>query len=533
MRGFSESWRATGAAAVLLAAIGAWTHAVAETAPTVPVDVCQNIDDTLIQIGKQIAANAKKEEPKDDAAIQLALSQIAAKPPTMTVKIEGDTLAGPGVASVAIEDKRIEALTDLSKVCVKAYRKPKDTWEPATIRQIVLADKTEKTPKRLQVAFDIRAPEGAWADVEYLIVAALSDVKPAQLLNYSKTLTVRSRWWAFGWSLALVIAAYAAIAWATFDWAGAGTQKKIDLALYFLHPVRISSASYGEASMSQLQVLLFTLIVGGLLFHLWFTTLALSDISTDLLKLLGISAIGAVGARFTHTLKTAPNDQTARYLIGKGWYNWTKVDMRELATFRQLLLTDGRLDVYKFQIAIFTIVVACYVLSSGQSSLGDVKISETMLYLIGISQGVYVGGKAVTDRTTDLEAAVQKMIDLEPQIHAKEVAPATATSAAELEALKDEYKKAALVAVQEFASLQHRLFPTTLDAAKREDARLARQIRLQEAQLAPGAARPPALVDLDTQRAAAAQKVADLTPQFQDTKVAQEIRNIDPDVLRP
>lgn len=460
MHGFRCSWRAV-AAASLLAIMGTTAPVAAQVA-----DVCQNIEDALVQIGKQKDANAK-----DDDAVKTALSQLADKPPLMTVKIEGDTLAGPGVASIAIEDKRIEALPDLSKICVKAYRKEAE-WKPAAIRQIVLADKTEKTPKRLQVAFAIPEPKGAWADIDYLVIAALSDARPAQLLNYSKTLTVRSRWWAYGWSFLLVIAAYGAIACATFDWGNPSKLKGIPWVLYLLHPVRISSASYGEASMSQLQVLLFTLIVGGLLFHLWFTTLTLSDISTDLLKLLGISAIGAVGARFTHTLKTAPNDQTARYLIGKGWYDWTKVDMRKLATFRQILLTDARLDVYKFQIAIFTIVVACYVLSAGQASLSDVKISETMLYLIGISQGVYVGGKAVTDRTTDLEASVQKMIDLDTEIAKLKAAT---TPSADKEA---EYRKAATVAAQEFASLQHRLYPTATPGTDTDNIKLIDPKRL-------------------------------------------------------
>jgi sulfur relay (sulfurtransferase) DsrC/TusE family protein len=183
-----------------------------------------------------------------------------------------------------------------------------------------------------------------------------------------------------------------------------------------------------------------------------------------LLKLIGISAVGAVGSRFAHTLKTTPNDQTARYLIGKGWYNWNEVDVQELATFRKLLLTDDRLDVYKFQIAIFTIIVALYVIFAGKNGLSDVKISETMLYLIGISQGVYVAGKAVTDRTTDLDAAVQKMIDLEPQIRAKEAALAAgAPRPPDLVALDQQYERAAITAAEEFSSLQHRLYPS--DAA--------------------------------------------------------------------
>lgn len=38
-----------------------------------------------------------------------------------------------------------------------------------------------------------------------------------------------------------------------------------------------------------------------------------------------------------------------------------------------------------------------------------------MLYLIGISQGVYVGGKAITDRTTRIQDAVKKMQEAEGQ----------------------------------------------------------------------------------------------------------------------
>ena len=88
-------------------------------------------------------------------------------------------------------------------------------------------------------------------------------------------------------------------------------------------------------------------------------------------------------------------------------------------------------------------VVAAYVVSSGQNDLGDVKISDTMLYLIGISQGVYVGGKAITDRTTRIEDAVKKLKQLEPLI----ADPAKLA----------EYRAAELTAKSEFASLYQRV----------------------------------------------------------------------------
>lgn len=442
-----------------------------QTAPLPPVDACTLLDSTLATQGKDAAtapADAKTADPAaaEKLARQRAIGQYAERPPLLLVKVGGDTLAGPGVATFAIEDKRIDPLTDTSKVCAKVYLQIEDEWKETRITQLFLSAATSDAPKRLNVTFEVKAPDNIrfWSpskETKYLVIVALQDGKQPVLMNYWKDLKVTSRWLGFGLSLLLVVAAYLVMAWATFDWGGAGDLKKLGWISHALNPVRISAASYGEASMSQLQVLLFTLIVGGLLFHLWFTTLALSDISGDLLKLLGISALGAVGSRFTHTLKTSPNDQTIRYLIGKGWYNWPKVDERKLATFRQLLLTDGRLDVYKFQIGIFTLIVACYVLSAGQASLGEVKISETMLYLIGISQGVYVGGKAVTDRTTDLEAATQKMIELEPQIRQK-AAPfaANAVRPDDLQALDEQYRKAAITAAQEFASLQHRRYPT-------------------------------------------------------------------------
>ena len=73
---------------------------------------------------------------------------------------------------------------------------------------------------------------------------------------------------------------------------------------YTLSPIRISAAWFGEASLSQVQVILFTFIVAGMLFYFWLSSGVLSDISKDLLYLLGISAVGAGGAKFTQTLKT-------------------------------------------------------------------------------------------------------------------------------------------------------------------------------------------------------------------------------------
>ena len=51
------------------------------------------------------------------------------------------------------------------------------------------------------------------------------------------------------------------------------------------------------------------------------------------------------------------------------------------ATLAKLLLTDSRLDVYKFQMAIFTVVVAFYVIWAGQTDSSQVRKSPKRCFI--------------------------------------------------------------------------------------------------------------------------------------------------------
>src|SRR5262249_572109 len=128
-------------------------------------------------------------------------------------------------------------------------------------------------------------------------------------------------------SLLFVVVAYFILAWAApirnmGEAADAEDPRQVRRLAYMLSPIRCTAGWYGDASMSQVQLVLLTFIVAGLLFHLWLTTGVLSDISKDLLILLGISAAGAGAAKFANTLKVDLKPETARFLIGKGWFNW-------------------------------------------------------------------------------------------------------------------------------------------------------------------------------------------------------------------
>ncbi len=436
-------------------------------------DACKLLDKWLIDTGKATDAYTKAKDaadanktaaPDDKKVLELAMDDRFKKPAPFHAELSSDSLPGDGAAWVVFEDKKLaEAAAD--KRCIKAFYKLKDQGpKDVPIRQVFPFER-EGHPKSLKVIFHVDALASylPYSRVDYLFVGALADTPPTYF-TYGKQVKVANHRTTIWLAWAFVAVAYGFLAWTTYK-RDPTIESGAERFLYAVSPVRISAASYGEASMSQVQVMLFTFVVAGLLFLLWLRTGVLSEISTDLLLLLGISAVGAGGAKFTQTQKTGLKRETARYLIGKGWYDWPLVSVGTRATLRNLLLTDERLDVYKFQMAIFTAVVACYVVTSGQTNLGDVTISTTMLSLIGISQGVYVGGKAITDRTTDLENAVQKMIDLEGEIR-KLTDPAKAN---ELAARTDEYRKAATLAVSEFTSLQNREVPKDQQGRIRPD----------------------------------------------------------------
>jgi hypothetical protein len=167
--------------------------------------------------------------------------------------------------------------------------------------------------------------------------------------------------------------------------------------------------SSGHASLSQLQMLLFTLIVGTLLFYQWLRTGLLQELSTDLLYLIGISTVGAGGSQITSSIKKNLDPEVYKYLQQLGWFTAPMAGAHSAAHPSELLLTNSRFDIYKFQMLLFTFVIASYVIVAGASELGNVQISTTLLTLMGISQGAYMGGQAASDALTPLQDQLRGM----------------------------------------------------------------------------------------------------------------------------
>lgn len=173
------------------------------------------------------------------------------------------------------------------------------------------------------------------------------------------------------------------------------------------------TGSSGQASLSQLQMLLFTLIVSTLLFYQWLRTGLLQQLSTDLLYLIGISTAGAAASQVTASIKAELDPPIYQYAQRLGWFTAPLAGAHRQARAAELLMTGERFDIYKFQMLAFTFVVAAYVIASGADELGDIQISSTLLALMGMSQGAYVGGRAASDTLTPLQDQLRGMQDLQ------------------------------------------------------------------------------------------------------------------------
>lgn len=188
------------------------------------------------------------------------------------------------------------------------------------------------------------------------------------------------------------------------------------------NPVALTAGYFGQASLSKLQLFCFTLVVLFRVIHLISRDGILSGLSTDILLLLGISAGGAGGAKLTGVVKKRLSLDNWAWLRRHKWLTIAErgdgsppVDIKD-AKWGDLIKTDGLFDVYSFQLAGFSLIVAAYLLFG--VDLATFTLPPNILSVLGLSNVVYLGGKAVEpnsyqeldDKITDLQQAESALL---------------------------------------------------------------------------------------------------------------------------
>ncbi len=148
----------------------------------------------------------------------------------------------------------------------------------------------------------------------------------------------------------------------------------------------IITASNGRASLSQLQIVLWSLVLAASAIYVMVASGQLITFTPQALGLLGVSGATLIGRQL------APPDLPQPKIDNKpGSPLW-----RDLVKSKSAITDYEEIDVTRLQMLLFTIIGVIFVLLKVVSSYKIPEIDASFLALMGISNGVYVGQKLIT-----------------------------------------------------------------------------------------------------------------------------------------
>lgn len=166
-----------------------------------------------------------------------------------------------------------------------------------------------------------------------------------------------------------------------------------------LNPVNLTADVYDRGNLPKLQIFGFTLLVAyGVAFIVLRTGHAV-ELSPTLVGLLGIPALGTLGAQAVANNTERLSSTNWAWLVERRVLpvNDPGADGRPM--WRDLIATDGDLDLYKVQAAVFSLFVAAIIVTTGFSDMSGFSLPSSWLEILGLSQAVFVGGRIVKPAT--------------------------------------------------------------------------------------------------------------------------------------
>jgi len=170
-----------------------------------------------------------------------------------------------------------------------------------------------------------------------------------------------------------------------------------------LNVLVITQGVHARASLSNLQLLFFTLAVLWVVVAFLTWTGELAGLSGDVVVLLGIGATGTAGGKVAAVAKGRLDFENWAWLVRKAWIKESiqRGTSDRKPEFGDLLRSGGDFDISKFQLFAFSLIVGAaliYFAAHGAdvTDFAEFEIPGAYLSLLGLSQAAYIGGKAVS-----------------------------------------------------------------------------------------------------------------------------------------
>jgi hypothetical protein len=223
---------------------------------------------------------------------------------------------------------------------------------------------------------------GLWlvplADVRIMVLANGGNGTRTVAADVSHAIGVTNPIWAFALALFTVLGAFAVltiICHRRLRRAGIANTGVL---------IRIITTPDGYASLSQLQIVLWTFVVAGSAVYVMALSGELIQITTGTLVLLGISGTVSVLSRWHDATQAtgATTSATAEARLPR----WSDLVVNDANGHRDI-------DVTRVQMLYFTVITATFVVMKVLTSYVIPEIPEGFQILMGISNAVYVGSK--------------------------------------------------------------------------------------------------------------------------------------------
>jgi hypothetical protein len=153
----------------------------------------------------------------------------------------------------------------------------------------------------------------------------------------------------------------------------------------------------GQPSLSLFQILIWTVLTSWSLLFVWFNTGNLMTMTNQVMILLGFAGVGSLSARWIASGRRLSPSST--------------VDKAKPPRFWAILEADGKVDLFKVQLLLFTVLIAGYVAFRIIRQSAFPELDPQFLLLMGVSNGLYVGTKFT--QASPLAVAGARKIELD------------------------------------------------------------------------------------------------------------------------
>jgi hypothetical protein len=147
-----------------------------------------------------------------------------------------------------------------------------------------------------------------------------------------------------------------------------------------------------RASLSQFQIVLWMFVIGAATAYVMALSGNLIPLTEGTLALLGISGITTLGSQF------APQGKAEQVGAERA------PESTAAPSWRDLIVSDGEIDVTRLQMLFFTVLIALFVSIHVIDSFEIPEIPSSFLGLMGLSNGVYLLNKFVPGKAEEARA---------------------------------------------------------------------------------------------------------------------------------